>query len=256
MESERVTIVIIPGGPGLSPAYLRPWARAAAKDLRASIAEVDYRLFSRNIPAPAARRLESALGAAAKRLRKLSLRGRVVLVGHSFGARIALELLKRSPNGAAAAVLLNCPAEFTPSRSYLRRKKKLSLPSAVDDERSFARYWRAVLPLYFQRAPKPAWIANLARGTSWSRTSWLDSVIRGAPRKASRGSPPLLFINGSHDARFPPSNAARLRDLFPAAAHASIKGSGHFPMLENPRALTAEIFGFLAQKQIDLRRAS
>lgn len=251
-----VTLFLIPGGPGLSPRYMRRWALAAARTFSGRVVEIDYGLFARASDAAPGRRLASALRALSSRVRRAAPRGERVLVAHSFGARIAVELLRSSPGAASAAILLDCPADFEPSRSYVLKKRRLSLPAVIRDERDFRRYWRAVLPLFFHCRPKPEWIDGLARDTSWIKTDWLSAPISGAP-KGLPAPPPMLFVHGTKDERFPASNATRLRSAFPGARHAFIRGSGHFPMLEDPRALTAELISFLrVRKLVDLQRAS
>lgn len=257
-DGTPITLVLIPGGPGLPPAYMGHWARAVAKSIGTKVETIDYSVFAGPGVGHPKKRLRASLRSLAARIRKLAPRGKAVLVGHSFGARIIIELLRLSPRIASAAVLVNCPADFAPGRNYLRRKRRLRLPPAINSESDFRHYWRVVLPLYFFVRPKQAWINSLARGTNWIDTAWLNSAVSGAPKAISRpSSPPLLFINGSGDSRFPSSNARQLRSIFPTAVHAAIDGSGHFPMMENPRALTAELILFLnAHNLVDLQSNS
>lgn len=257
-NAAATTLILIPGGPGLSAAYMLPWARSAARKLGARMAVLDYKPFAEPSSLTPARRLEAGLRSVARATRRLAPMGRVILVGHSFGARVVIELLRRTPNAAAAAVLLNCPANFDPSEAFERGKKKLRLSKSIENEADFRRYWRTLLPLYFHRPPSRRSIDLLARGTAWMRTSWLGTEISGTVEKLPASlSTPQLFVNGSQDARFPAANARLLSRTFPDAFHISVSGVGHFPMLEDGRALTAEILAFLnAHKLVDLQRVS
>ena len=231
----RPVCVVIPGGPGLRADYLLSWARRSARGCR--VAALGYDSF-------AGRGLESALRRAARGLRRIAPDGAEVLVGHSFGARLALELLRREPGLARRALLVSCPASFESSGKFQRLKRGLRLPAAIESEADFRAYWRGVLPLYFHRPPSPREIGALCRGTSWMKSAGLGSMITGAPRKLPRRTAVrLTFVNGRRDARFPASNAARLRRLFPDARHADIPACGHFPMLEKPARMGSFISG-------------
>lgn len=255
-DKTPATWILIPGGPGLQPEYMGPWARAAARALGSNVKAIDYSLFAGLGAGHPKDRLRLSLRRLATRIRQLAPRGMVVLVGHSFGARIIIELLRSSPQIASAAVLINCPSGFAPSRDFSRRKRRIRLPPTIDNESDFRRYWRSVLPLYFSVCPKREWIAGLARGTNWIETAWLGAAITGEPKVIRKsGATPLLFVHCSKDKRFPSSNARRLRSVFRAARHAVIVGTGHFPMMENQRALTAETISFLnAQRPMEQRR--
>ena len=251
---QPITIVLLPGGPGLSPEHLLPWARSARKNFGARVTVLDYSAFARPSNAPRTRRFAEGLSKLETAIRKFAPRGASILIGHSFGARIALELLKKNPKISAAAVLVNCPGSFESSREFVRRKRRLVLPETIDDEQDFRRYWRGVLPLYFHIRPKAGEIKSLSRKTRWMETAWLTTVIQGGPKTLGASTQRrLLFINGREDARFPASNLATLRKAFPRASHKSISGCGHFPMMEKPDALTALILDRLqAHKFVDL----
>jgi 3-oxoadipate enol-lactonase len=57
---------------------------------------------------------------------------------------------------------------------------------------------------------------------------------------------PTFVLCGELDRTTPPELAERMASLIPGAAYASIPGSGHCPMLEQPTALVALIEGALA----------
>lgn len=256
-KAARLTLVLIPGGPGLTPGYMLPWARATAKAIGARVVALDYSVFSRHPTADVRNYFADCLRKLACTSGREAPRGKVVLCGHSFGARLVIELLRLEPTSADAAVLLNCPGSFAPSDEFERRKRRLLVPAQITTESDFRAYWRATLPLYFNSRPKNRWIDILSHGTNWMGTGWLTSEVEDSPRTLSRASmPPLLFVNGRGDIRFPQSNSSRLQRSFPSAQHVHMAGTGHFPMLENPRALTGEIISFLsAQKLVDLQSA-
>lgn len=247
----NLVVTLIPGGPGLHPAYMLDWARDLAARLPARIAAFEYPAFTGGTGASSPRKYRRLL-AALSRVLKVAGRGKkTIVVGHSFGCRLAIDLLRTPSNSTAAAVLLNCPARFEASREFIRRKSRLKLPARIDGEAVFVRYWRAILPLYFSGRPSKHWLDILSRDTAWMKTEWLTAAVGGGitplPRRAAV---PMLVLHGMDDRRFAASNRRALARTFPEARRAALHYCGHFPMLENPDALTEKTLSFLRDSRV------
>lgn len=157
--------------------------------------------------------------------------GRAVLVGHSFGGAVAVELALAAPQYVPAVLLLS-PAPLTglDTPNYLYpvlegyRRDRGGLRSAL-------RYTMPTrVPPYLDdlvdeaRAMHPANFSGNARVLS----AW------NADGRARRYGGPVLVASGERDNLVSPSSAQATARAFPAGGYVNLGDVGHSPQIEAP----------------------
>lgn len=174
---------------------------------------------------------------------------RPLLIGSSFGAVIALELLRAQRGRFAGAVLIEPPLAVddeapAPSVAFFaefdRRAATLGGPAAAEF------FLRLVLgdatyeliPAPFQNRAKAKWAAIRADGVA---------AIAYRPRYAElrRLDAPVLLVGGGRSTLFLPALEA-LRATLPAARLAIIAGAGHLLQIEAPHQFADLVLAFAA----------
>jgi proline iminopeptidase len=235
------------GGLGLDHASLRPW-----HDPLGAVAELIYYDHRGNGRSGRPANLDDVdhetWVADADALRAHLGHERVVLLGHSYGAFLALEYALRHPHrlaglilcaGAAAvnygdAIVAGAQARATPEQMavYLQT---LSAPAANDVALSDA--WRAFLPMYFSHAD-PEICAAMLRDTVFSAEASNRSLRDCLPHFDVRDrlgeiTTPTLILAGRHDFVCPVSPAAELLHRGIAGSTLVVfEESAHFPFIE------------------------
>jgi pimeloyl-ACP methyl ester carboxylesterase len=189
---------------------------------------------------------------------------RVWLVGHSWGAHLALHLAIARPQRLHGVVAIGALGAFpdglgemgeTMDRrltaeqrarvaevEWLRREGR----ATEDDLRE---RWEVVWPLYFadpaRALPTPPRAgADCSREANASIVEHFDrgTLLRGLPGVRL----PMLFVHGVLDP-LPPWSAERTAALVPGAALALIPECGHFPWAERPGEVRRIVGEFLAE---------
>lgn len=169
---------------------------------------------------------------------------RAVLVGHSFGAAVAVELALMAPERFPAMFLLSpppldglhTPAHLHPlleSYRHDRRGLRHALESVM----------RTRIPPYLDdlvdeaRRMHPAGFTGNARVLSgWS----VDGTLR-------RYTHPVLVASGDRDALLSPTSARNIARAFPVGAYTLLKDVGHSPQIEAPERVR-ELLSILFDK--------
>ncbi|MCA1826978.1 MAG: alpha/beta fold hydrolase [Myxococcales bacterium] len=245
-------LVALHGGFGLDHTYFRPWldalpAQLVLPDLRGcgrsphdGLADADFGTLASDVD-----ELRAQLG-----------HGEWTVLGHSFGAYVALEYARRFPDRVGTLVLVdgapaldypdvisaNLQRHGTPEQLALLQRA-MSAPLESDDE--FRRAWRLLLPLYFHRFE--AWedagaiysATALFHGfrmlSQFSALPWLGNLRM-----------PALVMTGRHDWIAPPAQGAeRLKRGLPNARIEIFEESGHFPFIEENAKFLAVLGQFL-----------
>ena len=166
-----------------------------------------------------------------------------VIVGHSMGGAIALELAADRPELIAAAVVLDMA--IAPSAAVQQAWAELIPQLHAEDYRNAAR--TAMERSYFIATDDPqrkAWIVETMLATPQhvmaaameGIAAW-DSV-----RAATNARVPVLNISSSA----PRADVARFHALCPHLVHGQVVGAGHFFQLEVPDQVNPMIERFLA----------
>jgi long-chain acyl-CoA synthetase len=154
----------------------------------------------------------------------LKVKGKFVLVGHSFGGAVVTEYALKNPDRVERLILLATATEF---KLQPMLKLALSLPiwllRLVEPS---TRRWLFASPhtlkqLYFQ---------NMSRWNGWERLCALDV--------------PTLVIRGNRDRVFEQARFEKVTASIPGAEEADIGASGHLVMLERREAVDRAIERF------------
>lgn len=240
-------LMLMHGGLGLDHTTLRPWHDALGAS--AELIYYDHRGNGRSERPAHLDDVDHATWIAdADALRAHLGHERMVVLGHSYGAFLALEYALRYPErldglilcaGAAVvdyadAIVAGAQARGTPAQVEMYMQA-LSGPSASDA--TLCTSWNAFLPLYF-RHPEPDVCDRALRDVVFSAVASNRSLLGCLPNYNVAGrlgeiAVPTLILAGRHDFVCPVAPAAEL-------LHAGITGSSlivfeesaHFPFIE------------------------
>ena len=167
---------------------------------------------------------------------------RAVLAGHSMGGAIALAVAARSPDLAAAVVMLDpailFPAELHPVIAELIAG--LRSPDGAQVVRRFAE------EQFFTKASNPALKQRLVDGMCRTPMHVVVSAFEGVSAFDSEAALRALTAPALHIEAQPRSDrVARLREVCPNAFIGMTVGAGHFHQLEVPNQINAMIERFL-----------
>jgi len=165
---------------------------------------------------------------------------RPVVVGHSLGGLVALELAH--PEHSAAIVLVDSVLLPAGDRGPQIRQLVSALRTP-DAERVLRAYFASFFGPYDDPARK-AWILDQAVRTSAYVTSsvWEESLWDWDDAEALRRCQvPVLYL----DAGTPNADLARAVELIPQLVIGRTVGSGHFSLLEVPEQVNAMLQRFL-----------
>lgn len=164
-----------------------------------------------------------------------------VIVGHSMGSTVALELARRHPRLVAGVVMVDGALDqYTTARDVDRSDlwRAMSEPP----------YEQAIVETYAQFFPDPRdatlaerVVADAAKTPEHAAlASWRASLTANIPAIAKQVRQPVLYVCGGHGLR----PAAAVHEVLPHAAYAQAALTGHFVQLEAPDQLAAMIRRF------------
>ncbi len=258
--------LVLHGGPGLDHNYLRPWLDDLACD-GARVVYVDLRGHGRSDPPPDAEgyTLGATAGDVATLARTLSDGRPVDVLGHDFGATIALELAAAHPERVRKLVLIDplrdgrqLRAMATRSREALgeegsRALAALSTPQGtLRDPRQLNALFRALGPLWWARPQPPALIDRLARDVRYRAEPdehfLVQLVLWDGLRVARQVRADTLVVSGAEDRTFTSAESRALADTIAHGRFVEIAGAGHLPFVEQRAAFTAAVRDFLRSR--------
>lgn len=204
-----------------------------------------YRIVLLDLPGyglAKARTVPDTLSGFAEAVNQTLLRGfanPVVVVGHSFGGYVALELFRRHPERFAAIVLTNTRSE--PDGAEAREKrlttaKRLEDPTQTLDVEETARALLA--PNTWEKGGAlPVTVRRIVRSVP-SRT--IIGTLRAIARRPdstptlSAIQVPTLVVWGEEDRLIPPDQTRAMVARVKGSLGVGIPGAGHLPSLETP----------------------
>lgn len=202
-----MTYCFIPGGPWISGSYWDDFLRTfPEKAVRLTLLNHESR-YGKEPGRTYAEIKEDC------RKQIKSLNENVILVGHSFGAWIATDLLDEP--AVLKGALLGMPSSF---QKLPEIEKELQAIPFTD----FCSYWKKIQKFYYHQE------INLSGETYWNGNENLNPSPEELERilnKLKMTQKPFHLIYGEHDI---------VQKLIP---NIEIRNSGHFPMNEAPQQL-------------------
>ena len=152
--------------------------------------------------------------------------GKVVLIGHSFGCRVALRLAARWPDKVAGLVLIAAPG-LPRRRSLGWRLKALGLKGLA----AAAGLCDRAFKTRRKEAFRNRFGSRDYRAAGPLRASLVAAVTEDLSETASNIRQPVLLIYGERDAETPPDIGRRFQALIPHSEFAVLPGIDHYNVL-------------------------
>lgn len=256
-------VVLLSGGPGFSPDYLRPIAeKLAAKHSfilfhqrgtgRSTLATYDGGTME----------LQKVVADLEALRRTLKVK-KLTIVGHSWGGIVSMMYAGAHPNRIARLVLVDSGG---PTLQALGKFQANLNARLSDDDKAAVAAWsapermknehkRAVYELtkaktaaYFADRTKAHLLADNLTPDSFNDAAFWALMAQISPAFDLRAplksfDAPVLIIHGKED---PLETADEVHETFPGSRLEIIENAGHFPWLEQPSAFYAILGRFLA----------
>ena len=175
---------------------------------------------------------------------------KVILVGHSFGGWVALDLATREPERVSRLALVDAmgvDAPETPSATLDEMDEDALCGGGVcqgwDGSQTPGVGLRGYLGEHSHRPGVPAAMAGPESG---GRFNWRQVPRPGVGRRGGQASAAdTLLIWGRLDGIVPPGHGEVLRQVIPNSSLHVIDGAGHLPMSEKPETFNRIVRDFL-----------
>lgn len=171
-----------------------------------------------------------------------------LLVAHSFGAWLAMNLIRKRAIQPRNTVLLAPPAARGPRGGGIRRNVAPLFDSDNSPRASLEMHIRAEcggsVPPELEEAIRNSHLRHPREYGSLIRS--LGRAMEGPPRGLPAGTR-LLLICGDEDRTTPPADALSIAGLTGGAETAIIEGAGHWALAERPDEIAEVISDFLAR---------
>ena len=238
-------VIVLHGGPGLPHEYYHPmlsnlsrYAKLVYFDRRANVLSQS----KSHEPVSVAEMADDV-----DALRQALGQERVTLLGHSFGATIALNYALRYPDHAKRLILVSGSANVeNPMEAEARLVKTLS-PAEIERYRGeggtgnanpcdrvrrryevlYPHYFDKQIPYEFNRGIYTVYFDSLAKKLALATGQQLDMSDKLAAIKV-----PVLVITGRHDLVTTVDQAFELARGLPMSRFVVMEHSGHFPIFE------------------------
>jgi len=283
----RPTLLVIPAGPGFSHKTLRPWLTDLAPLVR--LTHVDLPGTGHASVEPDSDYTFPALIEDLDEVRVRVGADRPVILGHGWGAALAVEYALTHPGNVAALVLVSPLRCFgvegqdtaAQSRQVERTDPSLGKRFATDVRPPFEAaiagagpwetvesnsWWSEMILTQFSRSPPPSWFASLAR-ERWGLRAYAtykgaamfrpnDPMVSYDLARRSAGldaALPVLIVSSNHDANYvakAATHAIPLHAAMPASELLLGDDTGHFPFVERPGEFSAAGCDFLVRKAV------
>jgi pimeloyl-ACP methyl ester carboxylesterase len=169
---------------------------------------------------------------------------RVIAVGNSFGASVAIQFAADFPNTASQLVLVN--GGYMPSVPGLARKL-IALPLLNQGFRLLIRqlsFSSHALKRSFVDIPKlpPGFIEKIMQNVlEYSKITFDTTMNSTGP--LAKPPVPTLLLWGAQDRLIPLKQAQALQHWIPRAELITIERAGHMPQVERPEEFVSSIIG-------------
>lgn len=171
--------------------------------------------------------------------------GRLVVVGHSMGGRVAMEMAAQAPGRIAGLALLNTGMAPRAPGEEVKRQAMIDLAQT----RGMAALAEAWLPGMMAAGitPDPAVMAGLTamvcRMTPDIHARQMRALLARPDARQTLGAyaGPMLLMTGRQDIWSPIAQHQDIAALCPQAELEIIENAGHFAPVEQPRAVARRL---------------
>ena len=182
-----------------------------------------------------------------------SIAGNFVVVGHSMGGRVALEIVRRSPERVRAVALFNTGTHPPGPHEPESRQRLLTL-AQQHGMSALAREW---LPPMMGRSTDLAGplmkrlTRMVERATPETFAMQIHALLSrpDASPVLSTVRVPTLLLSGTDDTWSPPTQHQKMQELCPAAQLVLIERAGHMAPVEQPEKVAATLQSWLLHMQ-------
>ncbi len=231
---KNLLIILLPGGPGISGNYMNNIARTMSEktDIESIVIDLPNHGLSKGF---GSNLIYKDLVEILRFTIKNFSNKKIILIGHSFGAQLALDLSKKNKS-IDQLILLN----FSISKKFnlkIKNKIEREMPKEkLVTEKNFIKYWKNLMPYYFSKFNRKYQKILLSQ-TCWDKTklqnrnqpnfkNYKKSDFRKIKKLAIFCKMDLFYV-GNESEVF--SNLGFKTIVIPK--------NGHFPMLENKKYL-------------------
>jgi 3-oxoadipate enol-lactonase len=175
---------------------------------------------------------------------------RPVLVGHSLGGMIAQTMLRRRPDGYAAAVLCYTSPAFGNPGGDFQKQFVADRLAPLESGRRMADLAADIIKGIVGPAPNPTALVLAVECMGAVPAETYRAAVQCLVAFDERANLaliriPVLCLAGEHDRNAPPPMMERMAGRIPGASYTCLPGTGHLPNLERPAAFDAAVFEFL-----------
>ncbi len=171
--------------------------------------------------------------------------GPLVMVGHSLGGAVALEIALMRPDLVAGLVLLSTGARLpVPDEALARIDADFTAECARFVEES----WLHHEPELIRRGTNSV----ISMGPESLRADYLSARDHDLRGKLGEVDVPAMVISGESDPLVPTWLSEELADELPGASLAIIAETAHVPQLERPEMIDLLIAAFLARLELSM----
>ena len=257
-------VVLLSGGPGFSPDYLRPIAETLQKKHAAVLFHQrgtgKSKLEKYDGEVLDFKRLIADVDALRRELKQEKLS----IVAHSFGGILSMMYAREHPDRIRALALIDSggptlsavPKFNTNLEARFSAEEKARIKEWSDPERRKADHKRAVLEI--TKAKTAAYFADRTKASllidPMNEETFNDAVFWGVVMQMmaldiraglDKVKAPVLVIHGKQD---PLESAAEVHATFPGSKLVLIENAGHFPWLEKPAEVYQPLESFFASE--------
>jgi pimeloyl-ACP methyl ester carboxylesterase len=178
--------------------------------------------------------------------------GPVILVGHSMGGMLALELAATAPTRCHSLTLIGSSAMFGSADGSFQRAFLAERLGPLDAGQRLADLAPALVADLCLPTTAPDLIAAcveaMARIDEAAYRAALACLVTFDRRAALAGlTMPVLCLAGEHDRQAPPQGVERMAGKIPGARFLTIRNAAHLMTLEAPEAVTQALGDFIAE---------
>lgn len=179
---------------------------------------------------------------------------KAVIVGHSLGGMVALQLWARHPQRVAALVLAGSSPAFGHGSGDFQQQFLAQRLAPLDAAQTLAQVAERLIPAMVApgfTGPGLA-LAQACMGSiaPASYCAALHALVTFEQRAALPTiTVPTLCLAGEHDRTASPTVVRRMAEKIPGARYLELHGAGHLMNFEQPEAFTEALLGFLHTTQ-------